>query len=197
MKFSPPTSQTSANVPSHKKQNRAANFCQRRSVTCHVGRVDVAPRRNETPPHVVRLCRTRSQTLGFRVWLGFGVAVLGLFRCFGSVGLAEFWRRAGAGLQPKSRIHSFGVSACQRHHHVAKDICVRLLRNGCTPPQPGKNNVFEFVPRNTMHVVSVMKVRGGRLSVRSCHHQRGRVMSTALIVPRTLRFLGGSSVQRH
>ena len=159
------------------------------------GSVDV---KNETPPHVVRLCRTRSQTLGFRVWLGFGVAVLGLFRCFGSVGLAEFWRRAGPGLQPKSRIHSVGVSACHRHHHVTKEICARLSRNGCTPPQtPGKNNVFEFELRNTMHVVSVMKVRGGRLSVRSCHHRRGRMMSTALIVPRTLRFLGGSSVQRH
>ena len=45
------------------------------------GTVDVAPQQNETPPHVVCLCRNQSQTSGFRVRLGFGV-----FRCSPSLG---------------------------------------------------------------------------------------------------------------
>ena len=39
---------------------------------------------------------------------------------------------------------------------------------------------FRIVPRNTMPVLSVMKVRSGRLSVRSCHHQGGCMLSRAL-----------------
>ena len=110
---------------------------------------------------------------------------------FGEFWLTEFGRRAGSGVQPTNRIHSFGVSACHRHHHVAKNICARLHRNGCIEPQPpGKSNVFGFVLRNTVPVFSVMKVWACRLSVRSCQRQRGRMMSTALIVPRTLHFFG-------
>ena len=168
----------------HEKKHRAANLCQRRSLTCHVGLFQDRGFRtatHETPPHVVRLYRTRSQTFGFQVWLGFGGAVFGFYRCYGSSGLAQFWRRARSGLQPRSRIHSFGAWACNLHHHVAKDICARLSRNGCIPPRtPGKSNVFEFVLRNTMQVFSVMKVWGCRLSVCLCHHQRHRMMSFAL-----------------
>ena len=53
-----------------------------------------------------------------------------LLQKFGEFWLAQFGRRAGSGVQPTNRIHSFGVSACHRHHHVAKNICARLSRTG-------------------------------------------------------------------
>ena len=44
-----------------------------------------------------------------------------------------------------------------------------------------------------MPVLSLMKVRSGRLSVRSCHHRRGRMMSRALSHRVTyVAVLGGS-----
>ena len=102
--------------------------------------------------------RTQSHNLRFLVWLGFG----GLWLASSEVWefwLAEFGRRGWVRTATNRRIHSLGPSACHRHRHVAKEICAGLLRNGSIPPQsPGNNNVFEFVPRNTMPVLSVRKV---------------------------------------
>ena len=60
---------------------------------------------------------------GARLW-NLGVATLRELYLVSSevweFWLAEFWRRAGSGLQPTNRIHSFGPSACHRHHYVAK-----------------------------------------------------------------------------
>ena len=182
--FPPPTSHKSAKVPSHEKKTPRRKHVPAKGLDmpCWPARGPSMLHRNKTRlRHMLFIFRrTQSQNLGFLVWLGFGGLCLASSEVW-EFWLAEFGRRGWVRTATNRRIHSLGPSACNRHHHVSKEICARLSRNGCTPPRtPGKSNVFEFVPRNTMPVLSVMKVRGCRLSVRSCHHQRGCMMSRAL-----------------
>ena len=95
------------------------------------------------------------------------------YRCFGSSGSLSLGDALGQHCHQKV---SFGPSACYRHHHVAKDIRARVHTATITRHEQR----FRIVPRNTMPVLSVMKVRSGRLSVRSCHHQGGCMLSRAL-----------------
>ena len=152
------------------------------------GSVDVAAQQIETPPHVVRLCRTRSHTLDS----GCGSALVGPY--LASLDVLEVLARSvlatrwGSGLQANKSyplVRSVGMPPSPPR----RKACPR----GCIPPQsPGKSNFFEFVLRNTMPVLSVMKVWGCRLSVRSCHHQCGRMMSRALTHRTTyVAFFGG------
>ena len=149
--------------------------------------------------HMLSVCvGHRARLLDSVVWFGFGGAVLGFFRSFGKFGLAQFGRRAGSGLQPKSRIHSFGLSACppppprrKGHQREAVTKRVHTARNHWA-----RTTFFEFVPRSTMPVLSVRKVWGNFLSVRSCHHHRDRMMSRALTQSYHVRcgFLGWGEV---
>ena len=105
------------------------------------------------------LRRTRSQTLDSGCGSALVEPYLVSVEVLEVLGSLSFGDALDQDCNRKVGIHSIGLSACNRHHHVLKEICARLSRNGCTPPQtPGKNNVFEFVLRNTLQVFSVMKV---------------------------------------
>ena len=185
-KFSPPTPQTSAKVPSQKKASRRKLGAKKAldMLRWPARGPSMLHHHKMTLRHMLFVC------VGHRARLldsGCGSALVALYLAstdvWGVLGSLRFGDALGQDCNQKV------VSTPS----VAKEICARLLRNGCTPLQtPGKSNVFEFVLRNTMQVFSVVKVWGCRLSVRSCQRQRGRMMSRAhsLIVPRTMRFLG-------
>ena len=102
------------------------------------GSVDVAPQQIETPPHVVRVCRTRSQTSGIRAWLGFGGNVLGFFRCLGSSGSFRFGDALGQ--ECNQQVVSTPL-ACQ--HATVTTMSQRTLARGCHEPVHTATNTHQ------------------------------------------------------
>ena len=86
--------------------------------------------------------RTRSQNLGFLVWLGFGWAVVGFFRCFGSFGSLSLGDALGQDCKqqvvstPSVRRHATVTATSQRISAEAatKRLHTVTITTGTTQP---------------------------------------------------------------